>query len=96
MAQQAPIVFADAVISVSLANGVVRIVLGSVDAENKMQPTGTLVMPFSQFGGTLHNLVNAANGLIAKAREAQAKAGAAPEADGGGGEPESTKLTFPN
>ena len=56
---QPPVVFADAVISVSLANGVVRIVLGSVDAENKLQPTGTLVMPFNQFGGTLHNLVNA-------------------------------------
>ena len=56
---QPPVVFADAVISVSLANGVVRIVLGSVDAENKMQPTGTLVMPFNQFGGALNNLVNA-------------------------------------
>ena len=93
---QPPVVFADAVMSVSLANGVVRIVVGSVDAENKMQPTGTLVMPFNQFGGTLHNLVNAANGLIAKAREAQAKAGATPQAEGGEAEPDSTKLTFPD
>lgn len=89
MAQQPPIIFTDGIISVSLANGVVRITLGSLDAENKLEPAGTLVIPVNQLSGTVQNLANATNGLIAKAREAQAKAGAAPE---GETVPEDTKL----
>jgi hypothetical protein len=92
MAQQPPVVFADAVMSVSLANGVVRITLGALDAENKLVPAGTLVMPLNQLSGTVRNLANATNDLIAKAREAQAKAGATPE---GETEPGSAKLAFP-
>jgi hypothetical protein len=89
MAQQPPVIFTDGVISVSLANGVVRITLGSLDAENKLEPAGTLVIPVNQLSGTVQNLANATNGLIAKAREAQAKAGAAPEGETA---PEDTKL----
>jgi hypothetical protein len=89
MAQQPPVIFTDGIISVSLANGVVRITLGSLDAENKLEPAGTLVIPVNQLGGTVQNLANATNGLIAKAREAQAKAGAAPEGETA---PEDTKL----
>jgi hypothetical protein len=89
MAQQSPVIFADAVISVSVANAVVRIVFGAVDADNKMEPAGTLVIPFNQLGGTVQNLAKATNDLIAKAREAQAKAGAAPESESA---PEDTKL----
>jgi hypothetical protein len=92
MAQQPPVMFADAVMSVSLANGVVRITLGALDAENKLEPAGTLVMPLNQLGGTVRNLANATNDLIAKAREAQAKAEPPPEDEAA---PESTKLTFP-
>ena len=79
MAQQPPVIFTDGIISVSLANGVVRITLGSLDAENKLEPAGTLVVPVNQLSGTVQNLANATNGLIAKAREAQAKADAPPE-----------------
>jgi hypothetical protein len=89
MAQQPPVIFTDGIISVSLANGVVRITLGSLDAENKLEPAGTLVIPVNQLSGTVQNLANATNGLIAKAREAQAKAGAAPEGETA---PEDTKL----
>jgi hypothetical protein len=89
MAQQPPVIFTDGVISVSLANGVVRITLGSLDAENKLEPAGTLVIPVNQLSGTVQNLANATNGLMAKAREAQAKAGAAPEGETA---PEDTKL----
>jgi hypothetical protein len=89
MAQQPPVIFTDGIISVSLANGVVRITLGSLDAENKLEPAGTLVVPVNQLSGTVQNLANATNGLIAKAREAQAKAGAAPEGETA---PEDTKL----
>lgn len=89
MAQQPPVIFTDGIISVSLANGVVRVTLGSLDAENKLEPAGTLVIPVNQLGGTVQNLANATNGLIAKAREAQAKAGAAPEGETA---PEDTKL----
>lgn len=89
MALQQPVIFADAVTSVSLANGVVRITFGSLNAENKTEPSGTLVIPLNQLGGTVQNLANATNDLIAKAREAQAKAGAAPD---GGTAPEESKL----
>ena len=90
MAQQPPVIFTDGVISVSLANGVVRITLGSLDAENKLEPAGTLVVPVNQLSGTVQNLANATNGLMAKAREAQAKADAASEGETA---PEDTKLT---
>jgi hypothetical protein len=90
MAQQPPVIFTDGVISVSLANGVVRITLGSLDAENKLEPAGTLVIPVNQLSGTVQNLANATNGLMAKAREAQAKADAASEGETA---PEDTKLT---
>jgi len=89
MAQQSPVIFTDGVISVSLANGVVRVTLGSLDAENKLEPAGTLVIPVNQLSGTVQNLANATNGLMAKAREAQAKAGGAPEGETA---PEDTKL----
>ncbi len=90
MAQQPPVIFTDGIISVSLANGVVRITLGSLDAENKLEPAGTLVVPVNQLSGTVQNLANATNGLMAKAREAQAKADAASEGETA---PEDTKLT---
>jgi hypothetical protein len=90
MAQQPPVIFTDGIISVSLANGVVRITLGSLDAENKLEPAGTLVIPVNQLSGTVQNLANATNGLMAKAREAQAKADAASEGETA---PEDTKLT---
>jgi hypothetical protein len=89
MAQQSPVIFTDGVISVSLANGVVRVTLGSLDAENKLEPAGTLVIPVNQLSGTVQNLANATNGLMAKAREAQAKAGVVPEGETA---PEDTKL----
>jgi len=89
MAQQPPVIFADGIISVSLANGVVRITLGSLDAENKLEPAGTLVIPVNQLSGTVQNLANATNGLIAKAREAQAKADAGTEGETA---PEDSKL----
>jgi hypothetical protein len=89
MAQQPTVVFADAVTSVSLANGVVRISLGTLDAENKLEPAGTLVVPFNQLGSIVRNLANATNDLMAKAREAQAKAGSAPEGEAA---PDDTKL----
>jgi len=89
MTQQPPVIFTDGIISVSLANGVVRITLGSLDAENKLEPAGTLVIPVNQLSGTVQNLANATNGLMAKAREAQAKAGAASEGETA---PEDTKL----
>ena len=89
MAQQTPVIFSDGIISVSLANGVVRITLGSLDAENKLTPAGTLVIPINQLSGTVQNLANATNGLIAKAREAQAKADAGSEGETA---PEDTKL----
>ena len=89
MAQQPPVIFADALMTVSLANGVVRITLGSLDAENTLEPAGTLVIPVNQLSGTVQNLANATNGLIAKAREAQAKADAAAEGETA---PEDTKL----
>lgn len=71
MTEQHPVVFADAITSVKLANGVVRITLGSVDAENKLQTSGTLILPLNQFHGMVRNLANAVNDLIAKARKAQ-------------------------
>jgi hypothetical protein len=73
MAEHPPVVFADAVMSVKLANGVVRVTLGSLDADNKLEPAGTLILPLNQFHGTVRNLANAVNDLISKAREAQAK-----------------------
>jgi hypothetical protein len=79
MAHNPPLVFADTLTSVSLANGVVRISFGAMDAENKIEPAGTLVLPLNQLAGIVQNLANATNGLIAKAREAQAKADAPPE-----------------
>lgn len=75
MAEQLPVVFADAVMTVKLANGVVRITLGSLDAENKLEPAGTLILPLNQFHTTVRNLANAVNDLIAKAREAQQQQG---------------------
>ena len=74
MAPQAPVVFADALMSVRLASGVIRITFGSLDDDNKLEPRLTLVVPLDQFGGIVRHLANAARDLIAKAREAQAKA----------------------
>ena len=73
MSESLPMIFADGITSVRLANGVVRISLGSLDAENKLQPSGTLVLPVAQFHPTVRNLANAVNDLIAKARDAQTK-----------------------
>ena len=81
MPEQPPVVFADAVMGVKLANGVVRITLGSLDADNKLEPAGTLILPLNQFHGTVRNLANAVNDLVAKAREAQAKSTEAQAAD---------------
>ena len=89
MAQQSPVIFTDAVTSASLVNGVVRITFGALDAENKMEPAGTLVIPLNQLAGIVQNLANATSGLIAKAREAQTKAGAPPADET---VPEDTKL----
>ena len=89
MAQETPAVFADGVMSVTLANSVVRIYLGVSDAENKLQPAGTLIIPLNQLAPTVQNLANATNDLLTKAREAQAKAG---EAAGGGNTGDETKL----
>jgi hypothetical protein len=73
VAQQTPVVFADALMSVRLASGVMRITFGSLDDENKLEPRVTLVVPFDQFNGIVRHLANAAKELFAKAREAQAK-----------------------
>ncbi len=78
MSNSLPIIFADGITSVRLANGVVRISLGSLDAENKLQNAGTLVVPVAQFHPTVRNLANAVNDLIAKARDAQAQGQAQP------------------
>lgn len=85
MADQPPVVFADAVMSVKLANGVVRITFGALDADNKLEPAGTLILPLNQFHGSVKNLANAVNDLIAKTRDAQGKGGGAPEAGAGAG-----------
>ena len=79
MAHPSSVIFADGLTSASLANGVIRITFGALDAENKLEPAGTLVIPLNQLSGIVQTLVNATNGLIAKAQEAQAKAGATPE-----------------
>ncbi len=89
MAQQPPVIFADGVMSVSLANGAVRIILGTVDTENKLNPAGTLIVPLNQLAGTVRNLANATNDLMAKAREAQAQTGETPEGEAAS---EETKL----
>jgi len=73
VAQQTPVVFADALMSVRLASGVIRITFGSLDDENKLETRVTVVVPLDQFNGIVRHLANAAKGLIAKAREAQAK-----------------------
>ena len=75
MTEQHPVVFSDAITSVKLANGIVRITLGSLDSENKLQPSGTLILPLNQFHGMVRNLANAVNDLIAKARKAQGAKG---------------------
>jgi outer membrane murein-binding lipoprotein Lpp len=89
MAHQPPVVFADAVTSVSLANGVVRITVGTLDAQNKLEPAGMLVVPINQLSSIVRNLANATNDLMTKAREARAKTEAAPEGEAA---PEDTKL----
>ena len=73
MAPRTPVVFADALMSVRLASGVIRITFGSLDDENKLEPRVTLVVPFDHFNGIVRHLANAAKELIAKAREAPAK-----------------------
>jgi hypothetical protein len=73
VAQQIPVVFADALMSVRLASGVIRITFGSLNDDNKLEPKVTLVVPLDQFNGIIRHLANAARDLIAKAREAQAK-----------------------
>jgi hypothetical protein len=73
MAQQLPVVFADALMSVRLASGVIRITFGSLNDDNKLEPRVMLVVPLDQFNNIVRHLANAANNLIAKAREAQAK-----------------------
>ena len=73
MAPQTPVVFADALMSVRLASGVIRITFGSLDDENKLEPRVTLVVPLDQFNGIVRHLANAAKELMAKAREAPAK-----------------------
>ncbi len=80
-------IFADGITSVRLANGVVRVNFGSLDADNKLQPAGMLILPVAQFHRTVQNLANAVNDLVAKAKDAQAQQGqvqeAAVEADAG-------------
>ncbi len=79
MAQETPVLFADSLMSVRLASGVIRITFGSLDDENKLQPRVTLVVPLDRFNGIVGHLSNAARGLIAKAREVQAKTVNQPE-----------------
>ena len=79
MSQHSPVIFADALLSVRLASGVIRITFGSLGDENKLEPTGTLVVPHDQFNGIGHHLAKAAEEVNTKAREAQAKAGDKPK-----------------
>jgi hypothetical protein len=79
VAQETPVLFADALMSVRLTHGVIRVTFGSLDDENKLQPRVTLVVPLERFNGIVGHLSNAARGLIAKAREVQAKTVSQPE-----------------
>jgi hypothetical protein len=79
MAEQSPIVFADTLMGVKLVNGVVRISLGSVEDENKVERAGTLILPLNRFHGMARSLVDGANELISKVREAHGRVESAPE-----------------
>lgn len=81
MAEHSPIVFADTLMGVKLINGVVRIALGSVENENKIEQAGTLILPLNRFHGMARSLVDGANELISKVREAQGKVATTPQGE---------------
>ena len=65
------IIIADAVHSVTLTNGILRIRLGMVAGDNEVQESGILLMPANQAGPIINHLTNSLKEISEKIQEQQ-------------------------
>lgn len=70
-----PQIFADAISQVHLANGVLRIELVQVGADNQTTPAGSLVIPANQVQAVVGALARAVNDIGERMRQAQEQGG---------------------
>lgn len=75
------ILFADAITSVSYANGVLRVSLGRQTRDNSIEDAGMLVLPVSQAGQVANYLTNSLKQLEVKMREMQEQESQTPAAN---------------
>jgi hypothetical protein len=74
-------IFADSILTVTLANGVFRLVLAQQDEGNQAKAVGKLLVPATQLPAMIQGLANAVNTLVAQGRKQADEAEAAAESD---------------
>lgn len=81
-------VFADGLMDASVAHGVARLTLAQTGGDGKPHAVGQLVMPLVQMPAFVNALTGLLKQIEAKAREAQASAGARTTAEPAAPQPE--------
>jgi hypothetical protein len=64
-------IIADAVINISLANNVVRVVFGQNAGDNQVAPSGTLLIPANIAGPIISGLANGVSEISEKVKQQQ-------------------------
>lgn len=70
-------IFADSILTVTLANGVFRLVLAQQEENNQTKTVGKLLVPANQMPMMIQGLANAVNTLAAEGRKQAEEAAAA-------------------
>lgn len=77
------VIFADSILTVTLANGVFRLVLAQQDENNEVREVGKLLVPANQLPTMVQGLAQAMNTLAARGREQAQQAESTTVAGGG-------------